>query len=158
MLTQQYLSFLVNLLGDYGFTVLQWPSLTKWYFIQNSNNPWQYFITSCWQEKVRFWPMDDSSIIHDNTCSLIHEKCHLKSYHSDIKYHMTLNITFSVVFTLCADYWPYCVCGFNPCQASSNQTRLLNPVLQVTQFLLMIFINIFVWLPMSQRWFFNIKN
>ena len=30
--------------------------------------------------------------------SLIHKKCHLKNYHSDIKYHMTLNIIFSVVF------------------------------------------------------------
>ena len=26
----------------------------------------------------------------DNTCELIHEKCHHKSYHSDIKYYVTL--------------------------------------------------------------------
>ena len=32
------------------------------------------------------------SIIHDNICKLIHKKCHLKSYHSDIKYHMTLYV------------------------------------------------------------------
>jgi hypothetical protein len=38
-----------------------------------------------------------SSIIHDAICSLIHHKCHPKSYHSDIKYHMTLNIILSVV-------------------------------------------------------------
>ena len=37
----------------------------------------------------------NSSIIHDNICSLVH-KCNLESYHSDIKYHMTLNIIFSV--------------------------------------------------------------
>jgi hypothetical protein len=40
------------------------------------------------------------SIIHDNICSLIHEKCHMKSYHSDIKYHMTLSIIFSVVISI----------------------------------------------------------
>jgi hypothetical protein len=38
----------------------------------------------------------NSSIIHDNNCSLIHKKCHPKSYHSDLKYHMTINIIFSV--------------------------------------------------------------
>ena len=31
------------------------------------------------------------STIHDNICSLKHEKCHPKSYHSGIKYHTTLN-------------------------------------------------------------------
>ena len=39
-----------------------------------------------------------SSIIQDNICSLIHKCCHPKSYHSDIKYHMTLNTAFRVVF------------------------------------------------------------
>ena len=34
----------------------------------------------------------NSSIIHDNMSSLIHNKCHPKSYHSDIEYHMPLNI------------------------------------------------------------------
>ena len=34
----------------------------------------------------------NSSIIHDNICSFIHKKCHSKSYHSDIKHNMTLNI------------------------------------------------------------------
>ena len=42
----------------------------------------------------------NSSIIHDNFCELIHKKCDPKSYHSDIKYHMPLNIIFSVVNTL----------------------------------------------------------
>ena len=32
-----------------------------------------------------------------NICSLIHDKCHPKSYHSDVKYHTTINIIFSVV-------------------------------------------------------------
>ena len=36
-------------------------------------------------------------IIHDSICSLVNKECHPKSYHSDIKYHMTLNIIFSVV-------------------------------------------------------------
>jgi hypothetical protein len=34
----------------------------------------------------------NSSIIHDNRCSLIHKKCYPKSYQSDTKYQMTLNI------------------------------------------------------------------
>ena len=38
-----------------------------------------------------------SSISHDNICSLIHKKCHPKSYYSDRIYCMTLNIMFSVV-------------------------------------------------------------
>ena len=36
----------------------------------------------------------NSSIIHDCICSLIHLKCHPKSYHSDIEFRMTLNIVF----------------------------------------------------------------
>ena len=39
----------------------------------------------------------NSSITHDSVCSLIQKKCHPNSYHGDIKYHMTLNIIFSVV-------------------------------------------------------------
>ena len=42
----------------------------------------------------------NSSIIPDNICSLIHKKGHLKSYHSDKIYHMTLNFIFSVVLML----------------------------------------------------------
>ena len=37
-----------------------------------------------------------SSIINDGICSLIHKKYHLKCYHSDINYHMTLNIVYSI--------------------------------------------------------------
>ena len=36
-----------------------------------------------------------SSIIHDNICSITHKKCHHKSYHNDIKYHIILLIIFS---------------------------------------------------------------
>ena len=39
----------------------------------------------------------NSSIILDSICSLIHKKCHPKCYPRHIKYHMTLNIMFSVV-------------------------------------------------------------
>ena len=38
----------------------------------------------------------NSSIIHDTICKLIHKKCHPKSYHSDIKYHMTLLLLFNL--------------------------------------------------------------
>ena len=40
--------------------------------------------------------MDDSYTIHDNICRPFHKKCHPKSYHSDIKFHMTLQIIFTV--------------------------------------------------------------
>lgn len=33
----------------------------------------------------------------DNTHTRIHHKCHYKSDHNDIKYHMSLNTTFIVV-------------------------------------------------------------
>ena len=36
-------------------------------------------------------------IMPDNICRLIHKKCYPKSYHNDIKYHMTLNTIFSDV-------------------------------------------------------------
>ena len=36
------------------------------------------------------------SIIQNNICSLIHKQCHPKSYHSHIKYHMTLIIICNV--------------------------------------------------------------
>jgi hypothetical protein len=39
----------------------------------------------------------NSLIIHDNIFSLIYKRCHPKSYAGDIKYHMTLNVIFSVV-------------------------------------------------------------
>ena len=39
------------------------------------------------------WTHPSSMIIFE----LTHTKCHMKSYHSDIKYHLTLNIIFSVV-------------------------------------------------------------
>ena len=57
--------------------------------------------------------MDEFIHHHDNICSLIHKKCHLESYHSGIKYHMTLNIILSVVLStlygneLCPYYFFY---------------------------------------------------
>ena len=42
----------------------------------------------------------NSSIIHDEIYTLIRKKCHPKSYNSDIEYHMTLNIIFSVVLAV----------------------------------------------------------
>ena len=74
---------------------------TVWVIFHSTfNHPWQYIITSCWQEKVGFWPMDECT--HPSSMTMfVHlyiKKCHMKSYHSDIKYHMTLNIISSVVF------------------------------------------------------------
>ena len=54
MLTHHHLSFFVKKnWGDYRFKVLQLLSPNEWFPIQNLvSHPWQYFIRSCWQEKV----------------------------------------------------------------------------------------------------------
>ena len=50
--------------------------------------------------------MDELKVSLDNNiCKLIHEKCHGKSYHDDLKYYMLLNTIFSVVVQL----WGYYV-------------------------------------------------
>jgi hypothetical protein len=83
-------------MGDNRIIVLQSLSLVKQFLIQNSiiyDN-----ISSQVGDKRRhgFGQSMNSSIIHDNSCSLFHRKCHPKHYHSDIKYHMTLIIIFSI--------------------------------------------------------------
>ena len=98
MFTQHYLSFLVNFLEElWNYNVASTVTYQVIFHL-NFNHPWQYFTTSCWQEKGRVsangW---NSSIIHVRICSLIHKKCKPKSYHSDTKYHITLNIIFSVL-------------------------------------------------------------
>ena len=61
---------LVTFLGDYNVAFI----ITYWVISHpNFNNPWQYFITSWWQEKVGLWQGMNSSVIHDNICSLIHK-------------------------------------------------------------------------------------
>jgi hypothetical protein len=83
--------------------MLQLLSLTKWFIIQiwviHDNISSQ--VTNKRRQGFEQWM--NSSITNDNICWLIHKKCHPKSYHSDIKYHMTLNIMFSVVGT-CEPY------------------------------------------------------
>ena len=66
-------------------------------FHPSFNHPWQYFITSCRQEKIGFWPMDEIIYHPWQYLFTYHKKCHLKTYHSYIKYHMTVNITFNVL-------------------------------------------------------------
>ena len=85
------------ILGDYRFTMLQLLSFIKWQFTPYFNHQRQYIITSCWQEKVGFWPMNE--LIHHPWQYLFtySEEVSYESYHSDIKYHMTLTIIFSVV-------------------------------------------------------------
>jgi hypothetical protein len=101
MLTQPYLSFLLKKIwGDYRYTMLRVLSLTKWFFIQieiiHDN------ISSQVVDKRRygFGKWMNSSVIHNNICSLSHKKCHPKNYSSGIKYHVTLNNIYSVVCTL----------------------------------------------------------
>ena len=47
--------------------------------------------------EITYAMVENLSIIHDNVCKPINTKCDPKTYHSDIKYHTTLNIIFSVV-------------------------------------------------------------
>ena len=96
--TQHYLLFIVKFLGII-FTVLQLLSLTKGSFILFSiihDN-----ISSQVSDKRRWGYSQwiNSLIIHDSILKLIHKNCHPKSYHSDIKCHMTLNIMFNVELT-----------------------------------------------------------
>ena len=94
--------------GHSRFTVLQLLSLTKWFCIQISIIHDNISSQVAHKEKVGFlgqWM--NSSIIHDTNCSLIHKKCHLKSYHSDIDYHMALNIIFSVLHKFCNSWDKY---------------------------------------------------
>ena len=42
-----------------------------------------------------------------DTCKIIHKKCHLRSQHSDIKYHMTFNTVSSVVAGSSMFHWFY---------------------------------------------------
>ena len=48
------------------------------------------------KRRYNFGQWMNLSIIQTIFCSLIHKKCHMKSYHSDIKCHMTLIIKFGV--------------------------------------------------------------
>ena len=55
----------------------------------------------------RFGQWMNSSIIHDNTCSLILKKCHPKRHHSDLNYHMTLTMVPSVLIHVLSFYFAY---------------------------------------------------
>ena len=48
--------------GDYRFTALQLLSHTIVEFSSKFDHPWQYFITSWWEEKVGVWTTDE--LIH----------------------------------------------------------------------------------------------
>ena len=87
MLTQHYFSFLVNFwqIIDYSAAIIVTYQVI---FIQISNihdNISSQVANKRWKG---FGPWMNSSIIHDSICKLIHKKCHPKSYHSDIKYHV----------------------------------------------------------------------
>ncbi len=75
------------------------------YQVTNFNHPWQYFITymlACpvSQTLFQYLTFGWTQVSWDDTTSkLIHEKYHQTSYHSDVKYLMTINATFSVLFS-----------------------------------------------------------
>ena len=60
-------------------------------------------------EGMGFGHWMNASIIHDNFCKLSHKKRHLKSYHADMKYHVTINIIFISVVS------GYKSSGYNIC-------------------------------------------
>ena len=89
MLTQPYLSFLVMI---YIVTItIDYQVL----FIQISIIQDNMSSQVVDRRRYGFGQWMNSSIIHENICSLIHKMCHPKSYHSDIKYHMIINNIFS---------------------------------------------------------------
>ena len=77
-------------------------SFTNWFSIQFSIILDNISLRKCWDETyVNFVSIIGMgfiqiSVIHDNICKLIYKKCLKKSYHIDMKYHMTLNTIFSV--------------------------------------------------------------
>ena len=85
----------------YGWTFIDFL-FGKWKWVSYVNKGLSNSSCIC-SGGIGFGQWMNSSIIHDNICSVIHKKCHPKSCHSDIKHHMTLNIIFSVVGT----YEPY---------------------------------------------------
>ena len=63
------------------------------------NHPWQYFITSGWQEMVGCWSIEE--LVHHPWQYLFtysYEGSFKKYHHSDILYHKTLNIIFSALY------------------------------------------------------------
>ena len=125
MSTQHYLSLLVKKIGALRCTsmVLQLWSVPKWFSIQVSIIRDENFITSCWQEKVRCWWMDE--LIHHPwqyllTCSqVVHKKCHPIRYHSDTKCHMTL-----IIFNVAAGSPRTLECEFLPSNVYSCRKKL----------------------------------
>ena len=79
--------------------MLQLLSNTKSDFHPNFNHPWQYFITSCWQEKVGFWANRWTHLPSMTIFVHLFVEVSSKSYRSDIKYHMTPNIIFSALIS-----------------------------------------------------------
>ena len=88
-------------LEDYVFTVLQELSLTKWFFIQFSIIHDNISSQLADKRRERFGQCMNTSII---MISPILKKCHPKSYSSDIEYHTTLNIIFSVASMCLSSY------------------------------------------------------
>ena len=106
MLTQHYLSFLVIFIsflflgGGGGVIDLQCCNYCHLWsdFSSKFKSSMTILHHKLLTKKVGFWPINELIHHHDNICSLIHKKCHPKSYHNDIKWHMTLNIIFSVAW------------------------------------------------------------
>ena len=101
-------------------------------FHPNFNNPWRYFITSCWLDRVGIGQWMNSSIIHDNIYSLIHETCHPKSFHNDINipYDETTVVPGSIeLHLLCHVTLLYCQVDPNPKpKAKSKAKKSLLPL------------------------------
>ena len=107
MLTQHYLSFPKTFWGDYRSIVLWLSSPTKW-FSSNFQSSVTIFHHKLLAREGRVsangWAHPSSMTIFVH---FIHKKCHLESYRSDIKYHVTLNIIFSVEYLHLKEFLKY---------------------------------------------------
>ena len=97
MLTQHYLSFLVNFQGIRDLQCCKNCHIPSAFSFECHPSMTIFYHKLLTREGEVFGQWMNSSIIHDNSSSLTHKKCHAKYSHNDIKYNKTLNIIFNVV-------------------------------------------------------------
>ena len=107
MLTQHYLSFLVII-----WWIIDLHYHKYYHLLSNISSKFQSSMTIFHHKlltregiilvNVRTHPSSMTIFVQ-----FIHEKCHLKSYHSDTECYMTLTIIFSVVYFHLKDFLEY---------------------------------------------------
>ena len=101
--TKCILSIICHSLSKFLGMTLQFMSLTKWFFIQNSIIHDINSLHKCWDVEYTKLCLTNRHLGEligswdDNIYKHIHKKMTLESYHNDIKYHVTLNTIFFVL-------------------------------------------------------------